>query len=725
MQRLRFPLPGFASHPLTLALLLLVLVQGCLCAAGLFVRGDALQAYSYFNCALSNFLLHGEFPQWLPYAAMGCPAEPYSLVFLGPFQIVLILLGGLLGIGQAWNLFFLGAVLELAVFVVSVWLLGREIYASRFAAAAVTVCAVLLGYWHVQIFWSHKMVVFFPLLLYYAVRLHKTGDFVHLWRGGTAFVLMLLGNLAYIAPISLLCCLVFYAALRLFSRTRPRLSAQGILNRESLATALIFTFLAAGFLWLLGHAFDNLAIISPGRDAQTKTVTLDQFLNYGTLAVDKLPEFFLGVPVPRYSVEMLFYLGAAPTALILLALWRVRTVQFGSMLALAVFLFLLSLGTYGGVAYAVYHLPFVNTFRHLGHLLPLVRLLGLFLAGFGLEALASGGRERCRDLAVCLAVTAVLFLSLKWSVFASYAPKDWTGFVPEIGLAALAAGLVGIRCRRKNPDWALLALPALVVALELAMAQYILFFSLPLFVENGRFASDAIDVFAAQRHAFQAGRMADSSREPRWEVVVGLSMRQPVNNSTLFLLTGIEPCAPIFRVDYATKGVLRLLEDKAPGALQASNKELAPLVALRGDHWRLALLDPEYRRLCACGGGKLVLNPDGPSPRDVSPGVRHFSANRLSVEVDQNEPGGRLFYSDAFHPGWKAQVDGAPVAVEMAGQAFKAVEVPRGRHVVEFAFYDPLKEWLRRMLGIVSVAALGWFLWREARRDGYPESPRH
>lgn len=60
---------------------------------------------------------------------------------------------------------------------------------------------------------------------------------------------------------------------------------------------------------------------------------------------------------------------------------------------------------------------------------------------------------------------------------------------------------------------------------------------------------------------------------------------------------------------------------------------------------------------------------------------------RLVVETDGG--GGWLVLSDRFVPGWRASLDGAPVPILRADLAFRAVEVPAGRHLVEMT-YRPL-----------------------------------
>jgi hypothetical protein len=60
-------------------------------------------------------------------------------------------------------------------------------------------------------------------------------------------------------------------------------------------------------------------------------------------------------------------------------------------------------------------------------------------------------------------------------------------------------------------------------------------------------------------------------------------------------------------------------------------------------------------------------------------------ADRLSLEAEMSGPG-YIVLVDTFDPGWRATVDGRPRPVLRANVAFRAVEVPAGRHVVSFVY---------------------------------------
>jgi hypothetical protein len=76
---------------------------------------------------------------------------------------------------------------------------------------------------------------------------------------------------------------------------------------------------------------------------------------------------------------------------------------------------------------------------------------------------------------------------------------------------------------------------------------------------------------------------------------------------------------------------------------------------------------------------------------------------------------GYLFTSDAFYPGWKAELDGRPVALHRANIAFRAVYVPPGEHLIVHA-YEPLSIRLGLALSLASLAAAGLLLVVPSRR---------
>jgi hypothetical protein len=92
--------------------------------------------------------------------------------------------------------------------------------------------------------------------------------------------------------------------------------------------------------------------------------------------------------------------------------------------------------------------------------------------------------------------------------------------------------------------------------------------------------------------------------------------------------------------------------------------------------------------------------------------VSRFTLGELVADVDVTVPGGAwLLYADAWHPDWRASVNGEPVPVHEANLAFKAVRVPPGRSVVRMWFE---RGWLAlglALLGLTWATAMaGWMI---------------
>jgi hypothetical protein len=69
-----------------------------------------------------------------------------------------------------------------------------------------------------------------------------------------------------------------------------------------------------------------------------------------------------------------------------------------------------------------------------------------------------------------------------------------------------------------------------------------------------------------------------------------------------------------------------------------------------------------------------------------------YANTEVTVDVDAAS-GGFLLLNDAWHPWWRAEVDGAPAPILKADVLFRAVQVGPGRHRVHFVFRPFLGAW--------------------------------
>jgi uncharacterized membrane protein YfhO len=63
-----------------------------------------------------------------------------------------------------------------------------------------------------------------------------------------------------------------------------------------------------------------------------------------------------------------------------------------------------------------------------------------------------------------------------------------------------------------------------------------------------------------------------------------------------------------------------------------------------------------------------------------------YANTEVVAEVDA-PGGGILLLNDVWHPWWRASIDGSAVEILKANVIFRAVVVPRGKHVVRFSFH--------------------------------------
>ncbi len=114
------------------------------------------------------------------------------------------------------------------------------------------------------------------------------------------------------------------------------------------------------------------------------------------------------------------------------------------------------------------------------------------------------------------------------------------------------------------------------------------------------------------------------------------------------------------------------------------------------------LLDPTFdiaREVVLSGSPG---NPHAPEFQGKSR-ILELVSDRVRIEAELSAPG-YVVLVDAYDPGWKATLDGTPVPLLRANLAFRAVQAPAGRHVIQF-LYRPV--WLVRGLSISLIAAIG------------------
>jgi membrane protein YfhO len=84
--------------------------------------------------------------------------------------------------------------------------------------------------------------------------------------------------------------------------------------------------------------------------------------------------------------------------------------------------------------------------------------------------------------------------------------------------------------------------------------------------------------------------------------------------------------------------------------------------------------------------GPIVGGPESPAGHAAT--ITVDEPERVDVEAELAARG-VVVLADTFARGWSATVDDRPVAIAPANHLFRAVEVPAGRHVVQFVYHQP------------------------------------
>ena len=93
---------------------------------------------------------------------------------------------------------------------------------------------------------------------------------------------------------------------------------------------------------------------------------------------------------------------------------------------------------------------------------------------------------------------------------------------------------------------------------------------------------------------------------------------------------------------------------------------------------------------------------------EIVPGslVKSLTDSGNAVTIHASSPhAGWLILADTFYPGWQATIDGAPVEIQIANGAFRAVSFPAGDHTIEFR-YEPLSVRLGLIISLASLTII-------------------
>ena len=690
-----------------------------------FLLQDAVEVFHPDLEWVRGMIRAGHLPLWDPNIFAGEPllATQQTAMFFPTTVLAYVL--------PFWSSLGIIIVLKIAFAAWGTWLVCR---ARGMRAASGWLAATSYAFGMYFVIWlDHPQTNVWLLLPWLVLAVRRTarrGDLRGVGLLGAAVGLMLLGG----HPES-----VFIVGLFVIAFAAHELVGRDAAAEPAGRRRAVFLRLLAGTL--LG-AVCGLVVLAPFVEQLGQSVGAARGgsnLPSSSLLSLFLPDFW-GRPDHGFSgngpvnyAERTIYIGALPLLLAFAGLYRSRLREqwFFVAVSVAALILAIHLPGLGGLP----RLPVLDDVA-LSRALVVVSFALAMLAAYGLEAFLDGDaahRRRMLEIAGLIALVPVALALVHGGIlgglprFDDLAPSLW-GHSANLGqteadavtrwIVTAGAGLALLaalgRGRRQGlvivalVAWCTIDLLALDHGYQPAVSQAI---------ADPPATPSIVQARAAQGHARVAGLgqylVANVSERYGLRDVRGHEL--PPNRRFLSLFNGLHGLNPllsnrytgILLNDFAVRiymvgpthspsaPQLQFLSGGADGAIYENTTALPraylastwqPVVS-RVKALRATLRTPPSRlRFDPVIETKAV--PATPAPvatRAATVTFRDDGADEVKLAVNSTT-GGYLVLLDSYYPGWKATVDGRPASIEAANEAFRAVAVSPGAHVVDFRY---------------------------------------
>jgi len=715
----------------------------------------ALQ-YTFMNCGAQE----GTIPLWLPYATQGTPSN-WAWFEQGTFlQNALLLVAPLFRGAGFLPLFHLGMLLEELLFLVGVWLLASKHFPSPTTVFFVSVSAVGSSLWMDHAAQNFFSISALPMVLVLIHEILETGSRTKVVLLGVLLVVQALGKPPAFALIVPGAAALYWAGLLLFSGDPLRSSLrQFAWNRRDWLRAAgppILLLVVLGFGAFAGAR--DLVYADPAGRFTGQALLSGAGLENPFQVLD----FALGFSP---NLDATFFSGYLTPAFALLALVRMER---RSCLYLLAFLFagLLFLSALTLLLAMTLPIPFPARAPVQG--IPLVRLLVVFLAGFGFQRMVedrfqgSGAPRRVAALLVLFCVLQGTLSGGSMDNWAAHAQAGWRVLTfrspPEVVLPLLQGLKMFVELTGISALMAALAALTLMLwssrsrHVPLALGLVLLVHPLDVFgwkirmdwLKSRSLSPAAVETQKLSGLSFAPRRVSDGETDrsrkirtgaPEIASYYGAEITYGVDswlNESLWFADLPASRAPAQYWSASVDRLLRALASRPPSPGERppspwNSGTALKLAGLSRDKLRFFLrthvapseqIASALSRRDFAGDLLFVEGPSGiplPAPDrdehlDLSYEVLDFKANSLRVAVDAAPEGAWMSFADAWHPSWTAEVNGRPAPVLRANLAYKAVQLTEGRNIVEFRFRSPLRTLSSLVLAVLSFLGIVWLL---------------
>ena len=602
---------------------------------------DTMQNFDIFYFFYNNFFWHGALPLWLPYGNFGWPSDFVQLVYLSPNNYLWGFLGALLRVKDALLLFKLSILADQCLSAIGVWLLSSLLFRRRDTRLLTGLAAAGCVVWYAQVSHNFRAYYLFPLAAYFLFNFFRKARFSYLALAGLTMTAQLMGGGAYY-----LCLWFFVFTLMVgvmsFNQGSAWRRAFSAAGRKDIAWTVLWGLMACFLAYFVRHSMAPPSMATEGRDPATGKVLLDNFLTYGRSARLKtvIADFISGRPTHLPYGSGRDNSVYVGLLTVVFFAWGVLRVRSREFLAL-----LTGLG-------ALVWLSLGGTFARMVYHFPLMayyRHIGLVYGA--------------------VKILLIFCAGFGWEDFWAGRHVRWG---PWVCLGVLAVDLLAFQDR--------------------------------VFQESYRLAQ-ASDVFDVHPLAFQDMRLERAS-DPRQIDALKVSLYPGLATyAVAYDFAQFDPCRSAFRTDQMSPWARTVSGDGVITACGSPKIRFVPRAAFASSDSqaaeRIRLSDPKETTVLSGEAG-----PAGGSTRvTASQQILAFAPDRLTLKADvRSSPGAWLVYSDAYHPGWSARVNGAARPIHRSDLAFKAVWLDPGASLVELAYRPAIGVRLSSVLALLGIA---------------------
>jgi hypothetical protein len=350
---------------------------------------DTMQNLEWGHYLFSN-LAQGEFPAWAPQMNWGKNTNLGFLAFLHP---AFIFLSPLMLLPVKWNiasLFYFSLFLTELILVTGVVLLARRLFERKATAVFVAFCTVGSIHWASQVNFNFLYYYALPFIFFL---IHSGAEEKRatkiLWAAVLLALTGTIGNGLYLVIFQGLVFLVFLgASLWQYRASVPEMVRRGRTTDIILLLAF-FSVIAISAAFLIHSGMPACA--SPDR-SETGKITYHTFLSYeADASVSNFSGFLFGLEPP---LDVTSFAGVFIGLFSILGLAFAPRRKQVPLIATLAFCFLFYLGASSFVAPLAYYFPLVSMYRHIGSVVPIIKLTLILMAGFGFDRLVERVQEK-------------------------------------------------------------------------------------------------------------------------------------------------------------------------------------------------------------------------------------------------------------------------------------------------------------------------------------------